>query len=223
MTYSVKEIFYTLQGEGFNAGRPAVFCRFSGCNLWSGIEAQRAASTCTFCDTDFIGTDGTGGGKFKSAEDLALAIKAAWPANAGGKPFVVCTGGEPLLQLDDALIKALHAAGFEIAVETNGTIKAPAGIDWICVSPKAQAPLAQTSGHELKLVYPQAKAMPDRFEALAFDYFFLQPMDGPSAMDNAGPNGLEMREVNTKAALDYCLSHPKWRLGLQNHKIIGIR
>ena len=187
--YSVKEIFYTLQGEGANAGRPAVFCRFAGCNLWTGREQDRATAICTFCDTDFVGTDGPGGGKVKD---------------------VVCTGGEPLLQLDAALIAGLHARGFEIAVETNGTLGAPDGIDWICVSPKAGAELKQICGHELKLIYPQAQAQPARFEALDFQHFFLQPMDGAE------------KEKNTRAATAYCLAHPKWRLSLQTHKLIGI-
>lgn len=209
--YSVKEIFYTLQGEGANAGRPAVFCRFAGCNLWTGREEDRARAVCTFCDTDFVGTDGEGGGKFADAAALADAVERAWPAAARDHRFVVCTGGEPLLQLDAPLVEALHARGFEIAVETNGTIEAPAGIDWICVSPKAEADLKQVSGDELKLVYPQAKAPPERFERLAFRHFLLQPMDGPLVAEN------------TKAATDYCLAHPKWRLSLQTHKMIGIR
>ncbi len=209
--YSVKEIFYTLQGEGANAGRPAVFCRFAGCNLWTGREDDRARAVCTFCDTDFVGTDGEGGGKFADAAALADAVERAWPAAAPDNRFVVCTGGEPLLQLDGPLIGALHARGFEIAVETNGTIEAPAGIDWICVSPKAEAELKQVLGDELKLVYPQAKAPPERFERLAFRHFLLQPMDGPLVAEN------------TKAATDYCLAHPKWRLSLQTHKMIGIR
>jgi len=209
--YSVKEIFYTLQGEGANAGTPAVFCRFAGCNLWSGREADRAAATCDFCDTDFVGTDGPGGGKFAGAAALADAVAAQWPAAASGGRFVVCTGGEPLLQLDAAAIEALHARGFRVAVETNGTVAAPAGLDWICVSPKADAALELTRGDELKLVFPQAKAPPERFESLAFDHFFLQPMDGA------------MREDNTRAAVAYCLAHPRWRLSLQAHKLIGIR
>lgn len=208
--YSVKEIFYTLQGEGANAGRPAVFCRFAGCNLWTGREQDRESAVCTFCDTDFVGTDGEGGGKFGDAGALADAVEAAWASGADHSRFVVCTGGEPLLQLDAALIAALHAKGFEIAVETNGTIAAPEGIDWICVSPKADAELKQLHGDELKLVYPQAQAQPERFEGLAFRYFFLQPMD------NAG------QEENTRAATAYCLAHPKWRLSLQTHKLIGI-
>lgn len=208
--YSVKEIFYTLQGEGANAGRPSVFCRFAGCNLWSGREEDRADAVCTFCDTDFVGTNGEGGGKFRGAEALADAIEKSWASGAAHDRFVVCTGGEPLLQLDAALIAALHARGFEIAVETNGTIAAPEGIDWICVSPKADADLKQTSGHELKLVYPQDKARPERFEQFDFRHFFLQPMDGADV------------EENTRAATAYCLAHPKWRLSLQTHKLIGI-
>ncbi|MBX3497202.1 MAG: 7-carboxy-7-deazaguanine synthase [Parvibaculum sp.] len=207
--YSVKEIFYTLQGEGANAGRAAVFCRFAGCNLWSGREEDRASAVCNFCDTDFVGTDGEGGGKFAQAAALASAVERAWQGAAADR-FVVCTGGEPLLQLDAALIDALHERGFEIAVETNGTISAPAGLDWICVSPKAEAGLKQTSGDELKLVYPQDKAKPERFEGLDFRHFFLQPMDGDNTEDN------------TRAATAYCLAHPKWRLSLQTHKLIGI-
>jgi len=208
-TYSVKEIFYTLQGEGVQAGRPAVFCRFAGCNLWSGREQDRARAVCTFCDTDFRGTRGLGGGRFRSAAALAERIRAAWPF-ADGQPFVVCTGGEPLLQLDAALIAALHSQGFEIAVETNGTRPAPPGIDWLCVSPKAGAPLALTSGDELKLVYPQPEAMPDRFAGLAFRHHLLQPMDGPALA------------ANTRAAIAYCKAHPRWRLSLQTHKLLGI-
>jgi 7-carboxy-7-deazaguanine synthase len=210
MTYSVKEIFYTLQGEGAQAGRPAVFCRFAGCNLWSGLERDRATAVCTFCDTDFVGTDGTGGGKFKTAADLAAAVAALWPKGQGGQPYVVCTGGEPMLQLDQPLIDALHAQGFEIAVETNGTLTPPPGIDWICVSPKADAELVLTVGDELKLVFPQEKAMPDRFTGLGFRHFYLQPMDGPD------------RVANTEAAIAWCLAHPQWRLSLQTHKITGI-
>lgn len=213
MSYAVKEIFYTLQGEGAQAGRPAVFCRFAGCNLWTGREADRSSAVCTFCDTDFIGTNGPGGGKFATPEDLASAVAAKWPAAGPASPrYVVCTGGEPLLQLDPPLIDALHTQGFEIAIETNGTLAAPAGIDWICVSPKAGAPLVQTSGHELKLVYPQLQpeAQPERFSQLAFRHFFLQPMDGPD------------RVANTRHAIDYCLAHPTWRLSLQTHKIVGI-
>ncbi|GAB1435873.1 7-carboxy-7-deazaguanine synthase [Sphaerotilus sulfidivorans] len=213
MSYAVKEIFYTLQGEGAQAGRAAVFCRFAGCNLWSGRESDRAAAVCTFCDTDFVGTDGQNGGKFASADALADAVAARWPggvAGAAGRPYVVCTGGEPLLQLDDALVEAFHARGFEVAVETNGTQPAPAGLDWICVSPKADAPLLLTAGDELKLVYPQPLARPERFAGLAFDHFFLQPMDGPE------------RLAHTRAATDYCMAHPQWRLGVQMHKIVGI-
>jgi 7-carboxy-7-deazaguanine synthase (Cx14CxxC type) len=212
MTYSVKEIFYTLQGEGANTGRPAVFCRFAGCNLWSGRERHRATAICRFCDTDFVGTDGPDGGKFRSARKLAVAVAAVWPRNAPprARPLVVCTGGEPLLQLDAGLIDALHDRGFEIAVETNGTLPEPAGIDWLCVSPKAEAPLRIRSGDELKLVFPQRDAPPERFENLAFGQFFLQPMDGPA------------RERNTELALRYCLKHPQWRLSLQTHKLLGI-
>jgi 7-carboxy-7-deazaguanine synthase len=210
MTYSVKEIFYTLQGEGSHAGRPAVFMRFAGCNLWSGREQDRATAICQFCDTDFIGTDGSGGGKFDDAQSLASAVASHWPDMSQGRPYVVCTGGEPLLQLDLALIDALHEHGFEIAVETNGTLAAPAGIDWICVSPKAGAPFVQQSGHELKLVYPQALAPPDMFKHLDFKGFFIQPMDGPLVVEN------------TTAAVAYCLAHPQWRLSLQTHKMLGI-
>jgi 7-carboxy-7-deazaguanine synthase len=210
MAYSIKEIFYTLQGEGAQTGRPAVFCRFAGCNLWSGREADRATAVCTFCDTDFVDTDGPGGGRFASAAALAAAAANAWPGDAGGVPFVVCTGGEPLLQLDESLVRALHARGLEIAVETNGTRVPPPGLDWICVSPKAGAQLVLRQGDELKLVYPQSGFEPDRFEALEFRHFFLQPMDGPA------------REANTEAALRYCLAHPRWRLSLQTHKLLGI-
>ena len=209
--YSVKEIFYTLQGEGAQAGTPAVFCRFAGCNLWSGREADRETAACDFCDTDFVGTDGPGGGRFSTAEDLAAAVEAAWPAGIASNRLVVCTGGEPLLQLDEAAVAALHERGFRVAIETNGTVAAPRGIDWICVSPKASQPLALDHGDELKLVFPQREAPPERFEALDFRHFFLQPMDGPA------------REANTRAAIDYCLRHPRWRLSLQSHKIIGIR
>ena len=211
MGYAVKEIFYTLQGEGAQAGRAAVFCRFAGCNLWSGREADRARAVCKFCDTDFFGVDGLGGGRFESAEMLAEAVAEKWPAGGrAGKRFVVCTGGEPLLQLDSTLIDALHARVFEIAVETNGTLAAPDGLDWVCVSPKARAELVQRSGDELKLVYPQADAVPETFEGLSFRNFFLQPMDGPS------------RAANTELALKYCMDHPQWRLSLQTHKILGI-
>lgn len=211
MTYSVKETFLTIQGEGGQAGRPAVFLRFSGCNLWSGREQDRASAVCTFCDTDFVGTDGDGGGKFTDAHALADHVASFWIGRDGDPRLVVCTGGEPLLQLDEALIAALKARGFEIAVETNGTVEVPAGIDWICVSPKAAAPVVQTTGQELKLVYPQPLAMPDRFEDLAFDRFWLQPMDGPD------------QAANTAAAIDYCLAHPKWRLSVQTHKYTGVR
>lgn len=210
MTYQVKEIFYTLQGEGRQTGRSAVFLRFAGCNLWTGREQDRDTAVCTFCDTDFVGTDGDGGGSFKTADMLADAVAGTWAGNGAGKRFVVMTGGEPLLQVDDLLIDALHARDFEIAVETNGTIKAPDGIDWICVSPKADAELKQLSGHELKLVYPQDKAMPERFENLEFAYFMLQPMDGPDTVRN------------TEACIDYCRAHPRWRLSLQTHKVLGI-
>jgi 7-carboxy-7-deazaguanine synthase (Cx14CxxC type) len=212
MTYSVKEIFYTLQGEGARTGRPAVFCRFAGCNLWSGREQDRAKAVCTFCDTDFRGTDGERGGKYASADDLAETIRAAWPASAdlAAQPYVVCTGGEPLLQLDAPLIEALHTRGFEIAVETNGTCPAPPGIDWICLSPKAHAPVRLTAGHELKLVYPQPDAPPERFTDLTFEHYFLQPMDGPHAADH------------TQAAIAYCKANPRWRLSLQTHKWLGI-
>lgn len=206
--YSVKEIYFTLQGEGAQTGRAAVFLRFAGCNLWTGREEDRATAICQFCDTDFVGSDGPGGGKFTDAEALAEAVAGRWPG--GGKPLVVCTGGEPLLQLDAEAIDALHAAGFEIAIETNGTLPAPAGIDWICVSPKAGAPLVQRSGQELKLVYPQEAAPPEAFAGLEFEHFFLQPMDGPE------------REANTQAAARYCLEHPHWRLSLQTHKFIGL-
>ena len=210
MSYTVKEIFYTLQGEGANTGRPAVFCRFAGCNLWTGREADREAAVCRFCDTDFVGTDGPGGGKFPDADSLAGAVAAAWPPGGAGRRFVVCTGGEPLLQLDRALLDGFHAADFEVAVETNGTVEPPPGIDWLCVSPKAEAPLVVRGGDELKLVYPQVGADPSRFEGLEFGQFFLQPMDGPA------------REANTAAALRYCLDHPRWRLSLQTHKLLGI-
>lgn len=211
--YTVKEIFYTLQGEGFHTGRPAVFCRFSGCNLWTGREADRADAVCNFCDTDFFGV-GPDGGKFAKAADLAARVAELWPLDdAGSKRYVVCTGGEPLLQLDEALANALHAERFEIAVETNGTQLAPEGLDWICVSPKADAPLRLVNGDELKLVYPQVEreAQPEYFEHLDFRYFSLQPMDGPELTEN------------TRRAVEYCLSHPKWRLSLQTHKLLGLR
>jgi 7-carboxy-7-deazaguanine synthase (Cx14CxxC type) len=212
MSYAVKEIFYTLQGEGRNAGRPAVFCRFSGCNLWSGREADRERATCRFCDTDFVGTDGTGGGRFKDAQELAGAVSEAWGgSDDGAVRLVVLTGGEPLLQVDPPLLEALHENGFEVAVETNGTILPPPGLDWVCVSPKAGAALAIESGDELKLVFPQAGAEPERFRGLAFKHFLLQPMDGPA------------QEANTAAAIAYCLRNPRWRLSVQTHKMIGIR
>ena len=210
MSYAVKEIFYTLQGEGAQAGRAAVFCRFAGCNLWTGHEKDRGEATCQFCDTEFVGTDGPGGGKFATPEALADAVDMAWPPGRGGTRYVVCTGGEPLLQLDEALIAALHRRGFEVAVETNGTQPAPAGLDWICVSPKAGAPLVQQTGSELKLVFPQPDAMPEQFGDLDFEHFFLQPMDGP------------LRAANTQSALRYCLDHPRWRMSLQTHKLLGI-
>ena len=208
MTYAVKECFYTLQGEGAQAGRPAVFLRFAGCNLWSGREEDRAGAVCNFCDTDFVGTDGEGGGKFTTAEALADWVAARWPG--GRNKYVVCTGGEPLLQLDGAAIEALHARGFEVAVETNGTQPAPPGLDWICVSPKADAPLQLTRGDELKLVYPQPLAPPERFAGLDFRHFFLQPMDGL------------LKARHTRACIDYCLQHPQWRLSVQTHKLLGI-
>ncbi len=212
MSYAVKEIFYTLQGEGAQTGRAAVFCRFAGCNLWSGHEQDRAGAVCKFCDTEFVGVEGPDGGRFDSAEELAARIDETWQAGpSAGKKFVVCTGGEPLLQLDRPMIDALHARGFEIAVETNGTIAAPDGIDWLCVSPKAAAVLIQTTGDELKLVFPQAGAPPESYAGLVFRHFFLQPMDGP------------LRQTNTEQALRYCLDHPAWRLSLQTHKYLGIR
>ena len=212
MSYAVKEIFYTLQGEGANAGRPAVFCRFAGCNLWSGREEDRATAVCQFCDTDFVGTNGLGGGRFANADDLAHAVRSAWPKpiEAGEYGLVVCTGGEPLLQLDAALIESLHRAQFEIAVETNGTLAAPPGIDWICMSPKSSAEIVLRSGDELKLVYPQEENEPQQFEGLSFDHLFLQPMDGPK------------RQENTQLAIHYCMEHPRWRLSLQTHKYLGI-
>lgn len=214
LSYAVKEIFYTLQGEGARAGRPSVFLRFSGCNLWNGLEKDRAGAVCTFCDTDFVGMDGEGGGRFEGAETLADAVARTWPG--GGQPYVVCTGGEPLLQLDKSLIDALHARDFEIAIESNGTLPAPDGIDWICVSPKSTAPLVQTCGDELKLVFPQADAPPASFEHLGFTHFFLSPMDGAPVGD------LEKRGAATQQAIAYCLAHPQWRLSLQTHKLLGI-
>ena len=210
MTYTVKEIFYTLQGEGANTGRAAVFCRFSGCNLWSGREEDRSRAVCQFCDTDFVGT-GPDGGRFSTPEDLADAVARAWRGDRDNQRLVVCTGGEPLLQLDETLIDRLHERGFTVAIETNGTRHAPATIDWICVSPKAGAGLVQQSGDELKLVYPQKDAPPEEFEELQFDHFFLQPMDGPRI------------EENTRLAIDYCMTHPRWRLSVQTHKILGVR
>ena len=209
VAYTVKELFYTLQGEGYQAGRAAVFCRFAGCNLWSGREADRAEAVCPFCDTDFAGTDGGGGGRFGSADELAAAILRTWRGNGGGR-FVVFTGGEPLLQLDGALVAAVHDRGFTCAVETNGTRPVPPGVDWVCVSPKAGVPLHLDRGDELKLVYPQTGLDPQAVSDLAFDHFWLQPMDGPARVEN------------TRAAVDYCLAHPRWRLSLQTHKVIGI-
>lgn len=211
MTYTVKEIFYTLQGEGANTGKAAVFCRFSGCNLWTGREEDRPRAVCQFCDTDFIGV-GPDGGRFPDAESLAGAVATAWRgSSSNGDQFVVCTGGEPLLQLDQPLVDALHARGFRVAVETNGTRPALESIDWVCVSPKAGAPFVQTSGDELKLVFPQPHAMPEEYESLEFDNFFLQPMDGDAV------------EENTRLAVEYCLAHPKWRLSIQTHKLLGLR
>jgi 7-carboxy-7-deazaguanine synthase len=211
VTYTVKEIFYTLQGEGAQTGRPAVFCRFAGCNLWTGREQDRATAICDFCDTDFVGV-GPDGGRFATPQELADAVAAAWPLEGnGGQPYVVCTGGEPLLQLDAAAIQALHDRGFQVAVESNGTRPAPRTLDWICISPKAGAPLVQTSGDELKLVFPQKNAPPERFASLDFTHFFLQPMDGPAI------------EANTRAAVAYCLAHPRWRLSMQTHKLLGLR
>ncbi|MBL8996664.1 MAG: 7-carboxy-7-deazaguanine synthase [Gemmatimonadales bacterium] len=208
--YAVKEIFYTLQGEGVHAGRPAVFCRFAGCNLWTGREEDRASAVCDFCDTDFVGI-GPDGGRFATAEALADAVAARWPASGEGRRFVVCTGGEPLLQLDEAAIDALHARGFEVAVETNGTQPLPRGLDWVCVSPKAAAPVVVTGGDELKLVYPQPLAPPERFAGLDFRHWMLQPMDGARLAEN------------TAAAVAYCLAHPRWRLSVQTHKVVGVR
>jgi 7-carboxy-7-deazaguanine synthase (Cx14CxxC type) len=208
--YSVKEIFYTLQGEGANTGRPAVFCRFAGCNLWSGREEDRSQAICRFCDTDFVGTNGPGGGRFSTAADLARAVSDEWPDKGIGRPLVVCTGGEPLLQIDAELVAALHLAGFEIAIETNGTLLPPPEIDWICVSPKAGSECVLKSGNELKLIYPQAGAEPETFQDLDFQHLYLQPMDGPD------------RERNTKLAIEYCMANPRWKLSLQTHKLLGI-
>jgi len=210
MTYAVKEIFYTLQGEGANTGRAAVFCRFAGCNLWNGREHDRSTAVCQFCDTDFVGTDGPGGGRFATPEALAAAVSDAWPSAEPAQRFVVCTGGEPLLQLDEPLVSALHSAGFQVAVETNGTLPPPPGIDWLCVSPKAGATLVVRVGDEIKLVFPQAGAEPELFEGLSFRHFFLQPMDGLDQL------------ANIDATLRYCLTHPRWRLSLQTHKLLGI-
>jgi 7-carboxy-7-deazaguanine synthase len=213
MSYRIKEIFYTLQGEGANTGRPAVFCRFTGCNLWTGHEKDRASAVCQFCDTDFVGTDGEGGGQFASASEVAHAVAARWPMAQESpriRPLVVCTGGEPLLQLDEALTTSFHHAGFEVAIETNGTRLPPKGVDWVCVSPKAGTDLILRAGQELKLIFPQTGAEPELYENLDFQHFFLQPMDGPS------------REENTRLALRYCLEHPQWRLSLQTHKLLGI-
>jgi 7-carboxy-7-deazaguanine synthase len=210
MTYAVKETFYTLQGEGARTGRPSVFCRFARCNLWSGLEANRADAVCRFCDTDFVGTDGPGGGVFRNPRALARHVASMWPTGAGGRPYVVCTGGEPLLQLDADLLDALHTEGFEVAIETNGTLPVPDGVDWVCMSPKAEADCVVTTGDELKLVFPQLGGEPARYEALDFDHFFLQPMDGPDAARNAA------------LAVEHCLAHPKWRLSLQTHKLLGI-
>lgn len=212
MTYSIKEIFYSLQGEGHHAGRPAIFCRFSGCNLWTGREKDRAAADCDFCDTDFIGTDGTYGGKYKTTDELAQVIKNIWPAGKTGKPYVVCTGGEPLLQLDSALILKLQSYGFEVAVETNGTLKAPAELDWVCVSPKTLDKFIQKSGDEIKLVYPLDHITPQDLEMLKFNHFYLQPLDQEN-----------MQIKNMQDTIDYCLKNPKWHLSLQRHKILQIR
>jgi 7-carboxy-7-deazaguanine synthase len=210
MTYLVKSIFFTLQGEGYNTGTPAVFCRFAGCNLWTGHEKHRSIAICQFCDTDFVGTDGPSGGHFKTAADLASAVESAWGPQSSAHRFVVCTGGEPLLQLDEQLVRAFHDRGFRIAIETNGTCEPPAGIDWICVSPKAGARLVLRHGNELKLVFPQPSLGPAHVEQLGFEHFFLQPMDGPD------------RDANTALAVEYCLEHPRWRLSLQTHKYLGI-
>ncbi len=211
MTYIIKEIFYTLQGEGANTGRPAVFCRFAGCNLWSGKEVDREKAICKFCDTDFVWNSSTDIGKFNSPEDLAKAVADLWPITTSGKPLVVCTGGEPLLQMDSDLISAFHDNGFEVAVETNGTVEAPVGIDWLCVSPKANTHLVLKAGHEIKLIFPQENASPDLYENYDFQSFYLQPMDGFYS------------ERNTLLAIEYCKAHPQWRLSIQIHKMIGIR
>jgi 7-carboxy-7-deazaguanine synthase len=210
VNYAVKEVYSTLQGEGFHTGRPAVFLRFAGCNLWTGREADRASAICRFCDTDFVGTDGPGGGRFPTAGELASQVATTWPHAVGGERFVVCTGGEPLLQLDEPLVAALHACGFTVAIETNGTLPVPAGVDWVCVSPKAGASLVVRSGDELKLVYPQDGAEPERYASLAFTHFFLQPMDGPD------------RDRNTELVRAYVRAHSRWRVSLQTHKLLGI-
>lgn len=211
MVYSIKEIFYTLQGEGAQTGMPAVFCRFAGCNLWSGLEKDRATAICNFCDTDFVGVDGEGGGRFATAQDLALAVAGHWPRESGAaKPLVVCTGGEPLLQLDAELVQAFHKQGCRVAIETNGTMEAPLGIDWICVSPKVGTDLRQRTGHELKLIFPQDRLDPAIFTSLSFSHFFIQPKDGPDVTKN------------TQLAIDYCLKNPQWRLSVQTHKILGL-
>jgi 7-carboxy-7-deazaguanine synthase len=213
VAYHVKELFYTLQGEGMNVGRPAIFCRFTGCNLWSGREEDRASAVCRFCDTHFVGTDGHGGGRYPAAQELAQAALTRWPSRSArdsARPLLVCTGGEPLLQVDEALIVAFQDVGFEVAVETNGTVAPPPGLDWICMSPKAGTDLALTSGDELKLVYPQEGAEPERYAQLAFEHFYLQPMDGL------------LRQRNAELSLRYCLDHPQWRLSLQTHKLLGI-
>lgn len=211
MTYAIKELFYTVQGEGLNAGRPAIFCRFSGCNLWTGREMDRAKAVCQFCDTDFVGTDGEGGAMFESPQSLAHSARRLWPSNGGVRPLIVCTGGEPLLQLNGALIDAFRGEGFEVAIETNGTIPLPSPVDWTCVSPKARTKLALTEGNELKVVFPQDGLNPEEMESLNFEHFLLQPMDGPRVQEN------------TQLAIDYCLRHPKWRLSIQVHKIVGVR
>ena len=210
MTYAVKEMFYTLQGEGAQTGRPAVFCRFAGCNLWSGLERDRSAAICDFCDTDFVGTDGVGGGKFATAAELSQAVFSHWPHGAGGRPYVVCTGGEPLLQLDTALIEAFHKVGFEVALETNGTLPVPPGVDWVCVSPKQRADFVQQTGDELKVIYPQDRFDLEALAQLGFKHFFLQPMDGESV------------ERHTQLVIEYCKANPQWRLSLQTHKLLGI-
>lgn len=218
MSYSVKEVFYSLQGEGARAGRPAVFCRFAGCNLWSGEEKHRSAAKCNFCDTEFVGTDGVGGAKFNSAQELASDLLSYWPDQQQGAPYIVFTGGEPLLQLDDSLINAVRNKGFEIAVETNGTLPAPAGIDWLCVSPKGRTKLAQTAGNELKLVFPQSDVNPQDFIKLNFDHFYLQPLDKTGSRGDKGSASSIL-----ESCTDYCLSHPQWHLSLQTHKFLGIR